>query len=236
MENPTITYIDHDESFRFKCHQEISCFNECCQNLQQVLSPYDIIRLKHHLSCDSSHFLKKYTTTYTGPETGLPIVELKNKSQYDLHCIFVSEKGCLVYPNRPSTCRYYPLGRLVSKNRETGTINETFIMICESHCKGHHVVSKQYIDQWRKSQDLETFDKYNDMMIHLIAAKNKAGLKKLSETQRSLVYKGCYDIDAFRKYAIQHNILTDQRFPFSIEGDIQCLVFAIKWLEAQVIK
>jgi len=230
METPYITRINPNQLFNFSCHPGISCFNECCQNLQQVLSPYDIIRLKHHFKCDSSTFLKTYTVTHTGPETGLPIVELKNKSQFDLHCIFVSEKGCMVYPDRPSTCRYYPLGRLVSKSRESGQINESYIYIRELHCKGHDIACKQNIAQWRKDQELNIFDKYNDLMIHLISAKNKAGLNALSDNQRYLIYIGCYDLDTFRCYAKKHNLFIDQNFPLTIEGDVQLMVFAMKWL------
>jgi hypothetical protein len=199
-----------------------------------VLSPYDIIRLKHHFRCDSSTFLKTYTVTHTGPETGLPIVELKNKSQYDLHCVFVSEKGCMVYPDRPSTCRYYPLGRLVSKSRESGEINESYIKIREIHCKGHETSNKQSIAQWRSAQELDIFDKYNDLMINLISAKNMAGLNTLSDNQRYLLYIGCYDLDTFRCFAEKQNIFMDRIFPLTIEGDVQLLIFSMKFLEQRL--
>jgi len=234
MEPPYITRINSKQLFNFHCHPGISCFNECCQNLQQVLSPYDIIRLKHHFRCDSSTFLKTYTVTHTGPETGLPIVELKNKSQYDLHCVFVSEKGCMVYPDRPSTCRYYPLGRLVSKSRESGEINESYIKIREIHCKGHETSNKQSIAQWRSAQELDIFDKYNDLMINLISAKNMAGLNTLSDNQRYLLYIGCYDLDTFRCFAEKQNIFMDRIFPLTIEGDVQLLIFSMKFLEQRL--
>jgi hypothetical protein len=236
MKNPYITRINSDYSFNFKCYPEISCFNECCQDLQQVLSPYDIIRLKHHFSCDSSTFLKTYTESYIGPETGLPIIQLKNKSQTDLHCIFVSESGCMVYPDRPSTCRYYPLGRIISKSRETGKINDAYTLIRETHCKGHDNACKQNVDQWRNAQELKTFDKYNDVMINLISAKNKAGLKTLSDDQRFLIYMSCYDIDAFRRYANQQKIFKDLLFANSIEGDIQLLLSGMRWVEEKLFR
>jgi len=236
MEYPDIARINPNQTFNFKCHPEISCFNECCQNLQQVLSPYDILRLKHHLKCDSSTFLDTYTVTYTGPESGLPIIEIKNKSQHDLHCIFVSEKGCLVYPDRPATCRYYPLGRLLSKSRKTGNKNESFILIKEAHCKGHEIAFKQNINQWRKEQALFPFDTYNDLMIHLISAKNISGLKTLSDDQKALIYKCCYDIDAFRQYGLQKKIFKKEPFPHSLEGDIEILHIAINFLVEHVIK
>jgi hypothetical protein len=236
MEKPSISRISPDHLFNFECHPGISCFNECCQNLQQVLAPYDIIRLKHHFKCNSSTFLNTYTISYTGFETGLPIVELKNKSHNDLHCTFVSENGCMVYPDRPSTCRYYPLGRLVSKSRETGKIDESYIKIQEDHCKGHDSLCKQSINLWRQEQDLHIFDKYNDLMINLISAKNKAGLRRLSDDQRYLIYISCYDIDTFRQFAKEQKMIMNQTYPHTIDGDIQCFLYAMKWLEEAVIK
>jgi len=236
MTNPYIQRINSNQSFNFKCSPDIACFNECCQNLQQVVGAYDIIRLKYHFACDSSTFLNTYTTCTIGPETGLPIVELKTKSQSDLHCFFLSKNGCMVYPDRPSTCRYYPLGRLVSKSRETGRLEANYILIRESHCFGHDTLFQQNIDQWRNAQELHEYDQYNDLMIHLISAKNKAGLRNLSEEQRYLIYMGCYDIDAFRQYAKQKNIFMDQSFPQTIEGDVKMLTYNIRWLEETVIR
>ncbi len=34
------------ETFRFRCHPDIGCFNRCCRNLNLFLYPYDLIRLR----------------------------------------------------------------------------------------------------------------------------------------------------------------------------------------------
>ena len=33
-----------DSEFQFHCHKNISCFNECCKNIDITLMPYDIQR------------------------------------------------------------------------------------------------------------------------------------------------------------------------------------------------
>jgi len=235
MNSPNITKLDPKEPFYFECHSKIKCFNECCQNLHQVLSPYDIIRLKHFLNDDSSIFLKTYTQSYIGPETGMPVVELKTKSQKDQHCIFVSPDGCQVYSDRPSTCRYYPLGRLVSRSRETGRKTESFVMIKESHCMGHASQCKQNIEQWQMTQELTMFDQCNDWMLELIAAKKQSGMRTLSGNQRYLLYMGCYDLDTFRQYAIDSDLKSAiNTLPNSISGDVQLLEFSLKWLQQTI--
>jgi Fe-S-cluster containining protein len=88
--------------------------------VNQLLTPYDILRLKRHFGISSAEFLETYTTQHIGPETRLPVVSLKTDASDGHTCPFVSPEGCRVYENRPSSCRTYPLARMLSRSRETG--------------------------------------------------------------------------------------------------------------------
>jgi hypothetical protein len=91
---PKLTPITPKDPFRFECSPEVPCFNECCRDLNQFLTPYDILRLKSHLGLSSEAFLAQYTSQHIGPESGLPIVTLKPKAGQDPICPFVSARGC----------------------------------------------------------------------------------------------------------------------------------------------
>ena len=117
------------DSFRFACHPEVSCFNQCCRDLNQILTPYDILRLKNRLHLASSDFLKQYTRQHVGPESGLPVITFKTDSHFDFRCPFVTPEGCRVYEDRPASCRTYPLARVVSRSRETGKLTEQFFLM-----------------------------------------------------------------------------------------------------------
>ncbi|MBF0449210.1 MAG: YkgJ family cysteine cluster protein [Candidatus Magnetomorum sp.] len=230
-----------EQVFFFRCHPKIQCFNACCQDLHQILTPYDIIRLKHHFQIDSSIFLKTYTRTYIGPETGLPVVVLKTKSHMDLRCIFVSEEGCLVYPDRPASCRYYPLARLVSRSRETGKISASYMLMKEAHCMGHNdqkgFLCEQTLEKWLDSQELANDDNYNDRMLEIIAVKNQAGIKDLSADQKKLFFMCCYDIDSFQDYAVNDQLFSEKLdMHCSFDGDLQWLERALAWLKNNFLK
>ena len=60
MENE-LTPLSADDAFTFGCNPGVACFNECCRDLNQFLTPYDILRLKNHLNLSSSAFLERYT-------------------------------------------------------------------------------------------------------------------------------------------------------------------------------
>jgi len=48
-----------EDKFSFSCHPGVSCFNHCCADINIVLTPYDIIRLKNRLGITSPEFHEK---------------------------------------------------------------------------------------------------------------------------------------------------------------------------------
>ncbi len=188
-----------DDTFQFACHPKVTCFNQCCGDLVQFLTPYDILRLKQGLGLFSSEFLARYTRQQTGGETGLVIVSLKSESPDDTRCPFVTPEGCGVYDDRPSSCRTYPLIRLASRARETGQISERYFLIQEDHCRGFEQGGTQTVRQWIMDQGLAEYNRMNDLMMEIISAKNRlAPGRTLSLAEANIFYTGCYDLDRFR--------------------------------------
>lgn len=199
MDNHTLIELSPDDTFRFACHQKVACFNQCCGDLVQFLTPYDILRLKQRLGLSSSEFLARYTRQQTGGETGLVIVSFRRESPDDNRCPFVTDEGCGVYEDRPSSCRAYPLVRLAARSRETGRISERFFLIKEDHCLGFEQDRTQTVRQWVADQGLAEYNRMNDLMMALISAKNQfAPGRSLSLAETNIFYTGCYDLDRFK--------------------------------------
>ncbi|MEW6076806.1 MAG: YkgJ family cysteine cluster protein [Thermodesulfobacteriota bacterium] len=200
MDNHNPIELSPGDSFRFACHRKVTCFNQCCGDLVQFLTPYDILRLKNRLGLTSGEFLSRYTRQQTGGETGLVVVSLTTGSPDDLRCPFVAPEGCGVYEDRPSSCRSYPLIRLASRSRETEQISERFFLIREDHCLGFDQDRTQTVRQWVEEQGLAEYNRMNDRMMELISAKNRlAPGRSLSLAEANIFYTGCYDLDRFRK-------------------------------------
>ena len=53
-----------DAVIQFRCHKDIDCFNACCKNIDIMLTPYDILRLKKRLGITSTEFLRQYTEPF----------------------------------------------------------------------------------------------------------------------------------------------------------------------------
>ena len=230
-----LTPLSLQDTFRFSCSPDVPCFNECCRDLNQFLTPYDILRLKNHLGLSSGEFLEQYTSQHIGPESGLPIVPLRPKGGHDLICPFVSPGGCTVYKNRPSSCRTYPLVRALSRSRQTGEITEQFMVLQESHCLGFREGGKQTVQQWKDGQEIAIFNEINDQLMQIISLKNQLMPGPLDLKSRHLFYIALYDLDSFRSQIKANGLLNDFQVDSStmdkaMEDDVALLELGMKWI------
>ena len=206
MDDNNIIPLSLEDTFSFSCSKDVPCFNECCKNLQQFLTPYDILRLKNCLGIPSGLFLEQYTARHTGPESGLPIITLKTEG-YKLKCPFVTPSGCSVYKDRPSSCRMYPLARVVSRSRETGEITEQYMLIKESYCLGSNQGKKWTIRQWEEGQETGIYNEMNDLLMEIISLKNRLMPGRIDVKSEYLYYMACYNLDTFRSHIFEKGIL-----------------------------
>ena len=233
---PDLTPITLPESFCFGCHPAVPCFNECCRDLNQFLTPYDILRLKNHLGLSSGQFLEQYTSQHVGPESGLPIITLKPGDQRDLTCPFVTPKGCSVYENRPSSCRTYPLMRGVARSRETGEMTEQFMVLKEPHCHGFDTAKTRTVQQWIDEQGLSIYNETNDKLMQIISLKNRRMPGELDIKARHLLITALYNLDSFRSQITSNGLLADLQLDSSLvdkarEDDLALLEVGLKWIE-----
>ncbi len=215
MESEPLTLKD---KFKFLCHKGLECFNECCKNQNLFLTPYDVIRMKNRLKITSTEFLKKYTTWHIGYYTGLPVVMLKMEPK----CPFVSEEGCTIYEDRPSSCRLYPLARVKIGNEEY------YYIVKEDFCKGFEEDKEWTVEEWIKDQGAEVYNRMNDVFMELISAKNRCK-RELSEDEIKMVYTACFDIDRFREYL-------SENYDVLSYSDEELMVFAIKWVIKNILQ
>ena len=233
---PDLTPISLQESFHFSCSPDVPCFNECCRDLNQFLTPYDILRLKNHLGLSSGKFLRKYTSQHTGPESGLPIVTLKPSDPYKLICPFVTDTGCRVYENRPSSCRTYPLMRAVTRSRSTGEMTAQFMVLRESHCLGFEEGKTRTLRQWNEEQGLAVYNENNDKLMQIISLKNRLIQGPLDIKSSHLFHTALYDLDNFR-LQIQNSGLLDnfhvnpRIMDAALKSDVALLDLGMKWIK-----
>ncbi len=194
--------------FKFRCHPGVKCFTKCCSNINIMLTPYDIIRMKNRLGMTSSEFLDKYTHMDIDPRTSHPIALIKMLKDENKSCPFVTPEGCTIYSDRPANCRYYPIGQGTwRKSTENGIVNEEFyFFIKESYCLGYQEDTEWTVESWRKDQGVDVCDELNKEWKEIQLRKDPTG-KPLEPGQQSQIYLASYDLDTFKKFIFESKFL-----------------------------
>lgn len=217
-----------DASFQFHCHPGISCFMECCRELELALSPYDVIRLKQTLGLSSDEFLERYAIIEFGSDDLYPKVYLAMIDDGRASCPFVDVGGCRVYPDRPGACRTYPVGRGSSLDKN-GANQERFIIVKEDHCLGFAEAHDQTVSQWQNDQQINDYNRFNDLLLPLLPRDQNQAFRRLSSDEAALYVDTLYNLEGFKASFAPHP--TDAAsLP---DDDCTILRLAIDWLQQQ---
>jgi Fe-S-cluster containining protein len=159
--------LEPDEKFRFRCGPELSCFTDCCSQIDLALSPYDVLRLRRGLGLDAAEFLDRYAVVEKEEGAAFPQVYLALVDDERYSCPFVTPRGCAVYHDRPGACRTYPLGR-GARRRQDGTVDDFYVVISETHCRGFDETQEQTSAAWLADQELHPYNEFNDLTLQLL--------------------------------------------------------------------
>ena len=190
-----------DSEFQFHCHKNISCFNECCKNIDITLMPYDIQRLKRRENMSSSEWVAKYTTPFPMDAHDMPGLKLNTKPG-STACVFLTPEGCSVYEDRPTACRYYALGSMGVRKQGSAEVEDVYFVVKEPHCKGHEEPRTLTVRDYLEEQGLVEFDEKNREWRDIVLKKRSSGPTIGKPTTRSMqLFDMCsYDIDNFRAF------------------------------------
>ncbi len=223
--------------FKFQCHKGVSCFTKCCRGINIALTPYDIIRLKNRLEISSEEFLNIYTEVKILEKTDLPMVTMRLLDDEEQSCPFVREDGCLIYADRPSTCRYYPLGVATLTHREGAEDEEGFyFFVNEPHCRGFEEEKDWDVVEWRQDQGVDIQDEINAGWTDLVVRKRSFPANiTLTDKSKQLFFMVSYDIDRFRRFVFESPFLERNSVdPETVErirnDEIELLKFGLEWL------
>ena len=215
--------LENRDEIQFRCHKGISCFNACCKQADITLTPYDIVRLKQHLGLTSEEFLKQHTMPFKMDAHGVPGVKLK--TDVSGACPFVREEGCSVYGDRPTACRYYPVGLMAMRAKDEPTDKAGYFLIREDHCRGLREARRLSIGDYRKEQGLDTYDDMNREWLQINLKKRSSGptIGKPSELSLQFFFMCSFDVDRFCRFVLSDSFRVtyglDDGFYTQIETD-----------------
>ncbi|NOZ21388.1 MAG: YkgJ family cysteine cluster protein [Planctomycetes bacterium] len=222
------------DTFKFACHPGISCFNRCCADVNILLTPYDVLRMRTRLGLGSQEFLDRYTILPFGPQQKLPIPILKMNDDADKKCPFVDlETGCTIYSDRPWPCRMYPVG-LASPDDTPGQ-EEFYFLLKEDDCQGFECDKEWTIQEWMDDQGVEEYDEMGKLWGE-ITLHPKIQLGEIVEPkQLDMCFMASYDLDKFRRFLFETKFFEKFEIEADLteklkEDDLELLKFGFRWL------
>ncbi|MEN8199219.1 MAG: YkgJ family cysteine cluster protein [Thermodesulfobacteriota bacterium] len=234
-----------DSKIKFRCHPGVSCFTACCHGIKIVLTPYDILQLKTRLDIPAHEFLEKYTTPVYLEKTDMPGVALKLREDKDKNpCPFVTPEGCTVYTDRPSACRYYPVG-MADFHEGQGAMGagadhkdeeKFFFVVKEEHCKGFEEDKEWTVAEWREDQGVDVRDEMNKEWLRLVMRRKSFGHQaSLSDQAKRMFFMASTDLDHFRRFVLESTfldtyIIDDETLEKIKSDDVELMLFSFKYL------
>ena len=219
--------LESTHPFQFNCSPGIPCFTKCCQDINIVLTPYDVLRMKNGLAISSGEFLDRYTLIIPKKDLLIPMVVLQ-MNEKNKKCPFVTDKGCSIYNERPWPCRMYPL--------DTNSDGTYSLITNESHCLGLHEKSTKKISKWLKGQEIDPYEEMNEYLSSLTIQLQSNKLSINNPKINQMVIMSLYNLDKFREFVLTSTFLDRldveaERIEKIKQDDYELLIFAFDWLK-----
>lgn len=224
------------KQFSFACHPDVTCFTECCRELDLALSPYDVLRLCKELQMKPAAFIERYVVIEQDENDIFPVLYLGMVDDGRASCPFVGKDGCKVYNGRPGACRAYPVGRGAALDRD-GRKQELFVLVREDHCRGFDEPETHTAAEWFEGQGLVEYNKVNDEVLTLLKHEQVGkSLQHLTPEQRDKFMLALYKLDEFREMVTSPSFqeefqMNEKEWDTILADDLSLLRFGIRWLQ-----
>jgi Fe-S-cluster containining protein len=230
--------IEAGDTFSFRCYPGIGCYNRCCRNLNLFLYPYDVLRLKTALDVSSDEFLDRYVDVVLRSDNFFPEVLLRMAEDREKTCPFLEEAGCAVYPDRPDTCRTFPVEQGVLYDA-AGKKETTVHFFRPPHfCLGQHEERQWTVATWARDQDAEN---YHKMTVRWAQLKRRFqadpwGAEGPEGPRAKMAFMATYNIDRFREFVFHSSFLKRYKVKTALlkkikTDDEQLLNFGFDWVK-----
>ncbi|WP_319405838.1 YkgJ family cysteine cluster protein [uncultured Desulfosarcina sp.] len=229
--------LKETDTFNFRCHKDLACFNQCCRNLNLFLYPYDVLCLRKRLNLDSDQFLESYVDVVLRKGNYFPDVLLRMADNESRTCPFLSDAGCTVYPNRPDTCRTFPVEHGMLFGDRPGESKIVSFFRPPDFCQGQHENQALTLDGWAQNQQAGI---YNQMTarwaaIKALFQKDPWGPEGINGAKGKMAFMAAYNIDRFREFVFQSSFLKRYRVKKARvknlrASDRELMLFGFEWI------
>jgi Fe-S-cluster containining protein len=226
------------DEFSFRCHAGVACFNRCCRNLNLFLYPYDVVRLTHRLDITSDQFIEKYIDVVLRPDQFFPEVVLRMADNAEKTCPFLTLEGCAVYPDRPDTCRTFPIEQGAIFEHRTGSAKSVFFYRPPDFCQGQYEKQSWTISTWTHDQEASQYHRMTHRWseIRHLFQSNPWGPEGPEGPRAKMAFMAAYNMEQFREFVFGSSFFKRYRVKSTIKKKLRrsneaLLLFGFDWIK-----
>jgi Fe-S-cluster containining protein len=230
--------IEGDDTFSFRCYPGIGCFNRCCRNLNLFLYPYDVLCLKNALGISSDAFLDKYVDIVLRPGNYFPEVLLRMSEDDEKTCLFLTPSGCSVYPERPDTCRTFPIEQGILYDADTKKDVPIYLYRPPEFCLGQYENEEWTLSAWTGDQDAGQHHKMTIRWAELkrLFQTDPWGREGQQGSKAKMAFMAVYNVDQFRDFVFHSSFLRRYKVKTAMlkklkADDVDLLEFGFEWVK-----
>ncbi len=112
------------------------------------------------------------------------------------------------------------------------------MMIKETHCLGFNNGKEQTVREWIIEEDIEPYNRMNDMLMDIISLKNQIIPGELDIKSAYLFRMALYDLDAFRSHLFSNEIeagdFNEEDINAAKHDDTALLRVAFSWVKQNI--
>ncbi len=226
------------ERFNFQCHAALTCFNRCCRNLNLFLYPYDVLRLSRRLEVSTDQFVEDYVDVVLREGSFFPDVLLRMADNEEKTCPYLTDAGCRVYPDRPDTCRTFPVEQGALYDAASDRTTTVHFFRPPDFCLGQHEAQEWTTDSWARDQEAE---RYHEMTmrwaeVRRLFQSDPWGAEGPQGAKARMAFMATYNIDRFRQFLFNSSFLKRYRVKPDLKrklrnSDRSLLLFGFDWVK-----
>jgi Fe-S-cluster containining protein len=226
------------DTFCFRCHPEIACFNRCCRNLNLFLYPYDVMRLKNCLQIDSDEFIERHVDVVLREGHYFPEVLLRMAENQEHTCPFLSADGCSVYAHRPDTCRTFPVEQGALFDADSGKSTPVYYFRPPDFCLGPREEQQWTVESWTQDQEAERYHRMTRRWaeIRRLFQNDPWGAEGPGGGKARMAFMAAYNLDRFREFLFGSTFFSRYRVKPDLKrklrtSDQELMVFGFEWIK-----